>query len=1229
MVDPVRWIYQFHGYGAAHAVDAVYENALTLGAPVATFTTWAALRDATLSAGQWAAAPAIGAFRLGAEPTGKITADVRGRSVGGVFHSTIGAIVRNLLGRAGLAAQFIDASIDTFTQPWNFYATDQVRIGDVCREAFYQAAGYMFSDENGVFKAGTYISTKTPQVLTTADLRTDPVVLDVTQDAAPPPVWRVKVGFDRCWSTHSANEISAAVSEIASDLTAVQNAAQAAQDTANAASASATLANNRLASMADDNTLDRADKFAIIREHSELLAEQSGIDARASAFGITTERTAYNNAITTLTNYLNGLSPAWNNTTVDTPIVSATFRTRFSDVYVARQSLLNRFAEIAAQRATVAGAEAGLINSNIGIVGGAISGIGTGNGTAVANNAITVDGSGILSGIGTANINVDNRGVVTTGTLAARPATGSFVGQTYLVTSGASLGLLSRWSGSAWVDGPTRNTGALADLNSVDLAGSNVTGTLPVLRADSGLRNNAITVDVSGIMSGIGTANINVDNRVTINTGTLAARPASGSFSGQAYLATDVGRLFRWSGSAWVNASDLTAQHTAAAIVGQSAWATSTIPTARLNNLNDSGVFNSLANITNRDLSLTNNRAWTNLFLANGTTPVTDAAAVTSLGTAAAIAGQGALATRNEITASGGNAMRFTDNLIPDNEYRDLSWWGAGNLPNFYFVTPDTGWSLQRTIEFNSDRDFDISSQFFNLERGSTYRIRCRIWNNNTAAGWSGAFWPILHIPNQAWFSLRHGTSINPEIADASNAIVANGDTLDQEFYFTLTAAAARQVQFRFKSTARGSNVAMQFHISKVNRLGRDLIRSDTNLPYQTGDIQTNLGVASAISGQSPWATSTLPISKLSVVRSNMFPYPYAPSDGRSPAQVGWQNTTGGGGALVSVTSPYLDGSAYVYSRNTGGAAAIVYPLFDVDLGPNLLTSVGFYGYGNPNSVFSPYIEFLNAARNTVLASHLCVYNSITDRWEVNGVWSPANTAYIRFVMRGEFAATSAYQDIVWWGIKLERGAQATPLQDSSFVRSFGNRVEYNNGLTVNDLRPAEFGSNVTETRVASAISGQTAWATLGVSTNRISQLNDSGRTNSRRALSQIMTSGVIQMLDTNPITATTNGSGVSTVNINAHNVFDDAGQIWFAAASIGGLAHSTLYYIWEFNPDFQGGARSYVATTDRNQVTAFGRRFVGFVTTPAPAAPPAGGGGGGGGGWPGGGGGGGGTEIP
>ena len=116
------------------------------------------------------------------------------------------------------------------------------------------------------------------------------------------------------------------------------------------------------------------------------------------------------------------------------------------------------------------------------------------------------------------------------------------------------------------------------------------------------------------------------------------------------------GNLLREDGTTRLtDAATVTNLGTAAAITGQSAWATSTIPTARLNNLSDTGNLSSLANISTRNLSQLNSRAWTNLFRANGTTAITDADAITNLGTAAAITGQGAFATVN--SAAYGSAL--------------------------------------------------------------------------------------------------------------------------------------------------------------------------------------------------------------------------------------------------------------------------------------------------------------------------------------------------------------------------------------------------------------------------------------------------------------------------------------------------------------------------------------------------------------------------------------------
>jgi len=56
-----------------------------------------------------------------------------------------------------------------------------------------------------------------------------------------------------------------------------------------------------------------------------------------------------------------------------------------------------------------------IYNQSISISSGAIQGIGTGNGTTVANSSITVDGSGILQGVGTANTVVANNQIAING----------------------------------------------------------------------------------------------------------------------------------------------------------------------------------------------------------------------------------------------------------------------------------------------------------------------------------------------------------------------------------------------------------------------------------------------------------------------------------------------------------------------------------------------------------------------------------------------------------------------------------------------------------------------------------------------------------------------------------------------------------------------------------------------------------------------------------------------
>ena len=109
------------------------------------------------------------------------------------------------------------------------------------------------------------------------------------------------------------------------------------------AAADALAANQELANIASDNILSQGEKPVVIRDTNVITTEQAGIDAQATAFGVTTQKTDYDTAVTALTTYLATLTTPvlWSNLTGDTTIVGTTFRSKFADVYTTRQALLN------------------------------------------------------------------------------------------------------------------------------------------------------------------------------------------------------------------------------------------------------------------------------------------------------------------------------------------------------------------------------------------------------------------------------------------------------------------------------------------------------------------------------------------------------------------------------------------------------------------------------------------------------------------------------------------------------------------------------------------------------------------------------------------------------------------------------------------------------------------------------------------------------------------------
>jgi len=165
-----------------------------------------------------------------------------------------------------------------------------------------------------------------------------------------------------------ASADSAAASSITtlqSSVAAAQSSANAAQTTANTAvsdaataQTAANTANTALANIASDNILSPSEKPSVVQDYGVITSEQAGIDAQATTYAITTEKTAYDNAVSALTSYLGTLTE-WNTIPgSDVTIVGTTFRAKFSDVYTARQALLNAISAKAKTLADAAQAQA-------------------------------------------------------------------------------------------------------------------------------------------------------------------------------------------------------------------------------------------------------------------------------------------------------------------------------------------------------------------------------------------------------------------------------------------------------------------------------------------------------------------------------------------------------------------------------------------------------------------------------------------------------------------------------------------------------------------------------------------------------------------------------------------------------------------------------------------------------------------------------------------------------
>lgn len=260
---------------------------------------------------------------------------------------------------AAVAAAAAQLTADNATTALVTLASDNV-LSPVEKPAVVQAVTVIQGEQAGIDTAATGYG------ITTEKAAYDTAVAALNTYLGTLTGWNVIPGSDvgivgatfrskfaDVYSTRQTllNKFAVAAKALADAAQSTANAAVAAaataQSAANSAQTSANTANAGLTNLASDNILSPGEKSTVILDYAVIVNEQAGIDAQAVVYQVTTEKTAYDNAVAALTAYLGTLT-GWNTVPgSDVVIVGTTFRTKFSDVYSTRQNVLNTISSIA------------------------------------------------------------------------------------------------------------------------------------------------------------------------------------------------------------------------------------------------------------------------------------------------------------------------------------------------------------------------------------------------------------------------------------------------------------------------------------------------------------------------------------------------------------------------------------------------------------------------------------------------------------------------------------------------------------------------------------------------------------------------------------------------------------------------------------------------------------------------------------------------------------------
>lgn len=111
-------------------------------------------------------------------------------------------------------------------------------------------------------------------------------------------------------------------------------------------------------------------------------------------------------------------------------------------------------------------------------------------------------------------------------------------------------------------------------------------------------------------------------------------------------------------------------------------------------------------------------------------------------------------------------------------------------------------------------------------------------------------------------------------------------------------------------------------------------------------------------------------------------------------------------------------------------------------------------------------------------------------------------------------------------------------------------------------------------------------------------RITDAGKAQNQQFLWPVTVGNRSSVQSTSSILTSSSGASTSTVVVAAHSVKYDFGSVAYNPGSISGLTTNADYLVYADDHDFAGGAVSYFATTNPDDMIATGRYYVGEIVT-------------------------------